>query len=189
MPRLRHSGFRAALLLLVSLALGISSPALAGSGSGSGGSSGSGSGGSGSGSATRGDFSLTANYRPPMLVGHLVRGGLMDCPACISAVEPRYVGASFSCFYDSNSLALASLNDFSGTVVLDIVNLPPGVTSQTATSLVAPRRGAVSTPFRLHADPGAPLGDGTVTVRATSGGLVHTLVLPIRVADQLPACP
>ena len=188
MTCLRFGSLRAALLLLVSLALS-SAPALAGSGSGSGGSSGSGSGGSGSGSTTRGDFSLTANYRPPGFVGHLVRGGLPDCPTCTTAVEPRYLGTSFSCFYDSNTLDLVSLNDFSGTVVLDVLNLPPGVTSQTATSVVVPRRGAVSTPFRLHADPGAPLGDATVTVRATSGGLLHTLVLPIRVADQLPACP
>jgi hypothetical protein len=190
MSRVRR-GFRIVLTLLMvillalSLTLGLSSLALAESGSGSGG----GSGDSGSGSATRGDFSLTANYRSPAFVGHLVRGGLPDCPDCTTAIEPRYLGTSFSCFYDSNTLSLASLNGFSGTVTLEILNLPPGVTSWTAASMVVPRRGAVSTPLSLRAEPGAAVGDATVTVRATSGGLVHSLSLPIRVADQLPACP
>ena len=195
----RHGGLRAAVaylivgILAVRLALGAGSPALAGSGSGSGGGSGgsgSGSGsGGGSGSASRGDFTLGANYQPPTFVGHLVRGGLTSCPGCTTAVEPRYVGASFSCFYDSNSLGLASLNDFSGTVTLEVLDLPPGVTSQTATSVVVPRRGAASTPLWLRADSGAALGSATVAVRTTSGALVHTLRLPISVADQLPPCP
>ncbi len=191
----RHGGLRAALacliagILAIGLALGAGSPALAGSGSGSGGGSGSSGSGSGSGSASRGDFTLGANYQPPAFVGHLVRGGLASCPNCTTAVEPRYVGTSFSCFYDSNFLGFASLNDFSGTVTLEVLDLPPGVTSQTATSVVVPRRGATSTPLRLQADSSAALGSATVTVRATSGALVHTLQLPISVADQLPACP
>ena len=192
----RHSGLRAALacliagILAVGLALGAGSPALAGSGSGSGGSSSSGSGsGGGSGSASRDDFTLGANYQPPAFVGHLVRGGLASCPDCTTAVEPRYVGTSFSCFYDSNFLGLASLNDFSGTVILEVLELPPGVTSQTATSVAVPRRGTTSTPLRLQADSGAALGTATGRVRATSGALVHTLQLPISVAGQLPPCP
>jgi hypothetical protein len=32
------------------------------------------------------------------------------------------------------------------------------------------------------------LGDATVTVRATSGSIVHTLDLPLTVADHLPTC-
>ncbi|MDQ3862206.1 MAG: hypothetical protein M3317_01645 [Actinomycetota bacterium] len=44
----------------------------------------------------------------------------------------------------------------------------------------------MTTPFNLQASDDATLGDATVTVRATSGSLVHTLDLPIAVADQLP---
>jgi hypothetical protein len=40
----------------------------------------------------------------------------------------------------------------------------------------------------LQAGGNAALGDATVTVRATSGSIVHTLDLPISVADQLPSC-
>jgi hypothetical protein len=175
-----------ALILLII----VSSPVMAGSGSGSGGSSGSGSYRSGSsGSSTSvADFALTANYKAPSFVGHVVRGGLSSCVGCTTAVEPRYVGTSFDCFYDSNTINLVSLNDFSGDVRLEVQNLPAGVTSQTATMLTVPRRGAISTPFKLQASGDAALGDATVTLRATSGSIVHTLDLPISVADQLPSC-
>jgi hypothetical protein len=172
------------LMLLIS----VSSPAVAGSGSG--GSSGSGVSGSGSsGSSTSvADFALTANYKSPSFVGHVVRGGLSSCDGCTTAVEPRYVGTSFDCFYDSNTINLVSLNDFSGDVRLEVQNLPAGVASQTATMLTVLRRGVVSTPFKLQASGGAALGDATVTVRATSGSIVHTLDLPLTVADHLPTC-
>jgi hypothetical protein len=175
-------------ILVLILVISVSSSAVAGSGSGS--RDGSGSSGSGSsGSFTSvGDFALTANYKPPSFTGHLVRGGLPSCVGCTTAVEPRYVGTSFSCFYDSNTISLVSLNDFSGNVTLEVVNLPDGVASQTATNLSVPRRGAVSIPFRLQASDGAALGDATITVRAKSGSIVHTLDLPISVADELPSC-
>jgi hypothetical protein len=180
----------AAGILALGLLIAVSSPAVAGSGSGSGGGSGSGSSGSGSSgsSGSVGDFALSANYTAPTFVGYVVRGGLSSCPECTTAVEPRYVGRSFSCFYDSNSISLVSLNDFSGVVRLEVLDLPDGVTSQTATSLNVPRRGAVGTPFKLQASGDAALGDATVKVRATSGSIVHTLNLPISVADQLPSC-
>ena len=180
----------AAGVLALGLLIAASSPAVAGSGSGSGGSSGSGSSGSGSsGSSTSvADFALTANYKSPSFVGHVVRGGLPSCVGCTGAVEPRYVGTSFDCFYDSNTINLVSLNDFSGDVRLEVQKLPAGVTSQTAMLLTLPRRGAVGTPFKLQARGDAALGDATVTVRATSGSIVHTLDLPISVADQLPSC-
>jgi hypothetical protein len=111
-----------ALILLII----VSSPVMAGSGSGSGGSSGSGSYGSGSsGSSTSvADFALTANYKAPSFVGHVVRGGLSSCVGCTTAVEPRYVGTSFDCFYDSNTINLVSLNDFSGDVRLEVQKPP-----------------------------------------------------------------
>jgi hypothetical protein len=180
----------AAGVLALGLLIAASSPAVAGSGSGSGGGSGSGSSSSGSSgsSSSAADFTLTANYKAPSFVGHVVRGGLLSCAGCTTAVEPRYVGTSFSCFYDSNTISLVSLNDFSGDVSLEVLNLPAGVTSQTATKLTVPRRGVVSAPFKLQASGDAVLGDATVTVRATSGSIVHTLNLPISVADQLPSC-
>jgi hypothetical protein len=180
----------AAGVLALGLLIAASAPAVAVSSSGSGGTSGSGSSGSGSsGSSTSvADFALTANYKSPSFVGYVVRGGLPSCAGCTTAEEPRYVGTSFSCFYDSNTISLVSLNDFSGDVRLEVSNLPAGVTSQTATKLTVPRRGVVSTPFKLQASGDAALGDATVTVRATSGSTVHTLDLLISVADQLPAC-
>jgi hypothetical protein len=184
-----RSGLVLVALAAGALALGLliaaSSPAAAGSGSGSGGSSGSGPSGS---SNSVADFALTANYKPPSFVGYVVRGGLPSCAGCTTAVEPRYVGASFDCFYDSNAISLVSLNSFGGDVKLEVLNLPAGVTSQTATKLTVPRRGVVSAPFKLQASGDTALGDATLTVRATSGSMVHTLDLPISVADQLPSC-
>ena len=175
----------AAGVLVLGLLIAASSPAVAGSGSGSGGSSGSGSSGS---SGSVGDFVLGANYKAPTFVGYVVRGGVPSCVGCTTAVEPRYVGASFDCFYDSNTISLVSLSDFSGDVKLEVLNLPAGVTSQTATKLTVPRRGVVSTPFKLQASGDAALGNATLTVRTTSGSIVHTLALPISVADQLRSC-
>ncbi len=188
-PGLALAALVAGVFALV-LLIGVSSPAVAGSGSGSGGSSGSGSSGSGSSGSTSSvaNFALTANYKPPSFVGYVVRGGLPSCAGCTTAVEPRYVGASFDCFYDSNTISLVSLNGFSGDVKLEVLNLPAGVTSQTATKLTVPRRDVVSAPFKLQASGDAALGDATVTVRATSDSIVHTLDLPISVADQLPSC-
>jgi hypothetical protein len=189
-----RSGLVLVVLVAGALALGLliaaGAPAVAGSGSGSEGTSGSGGSGTGSSgsSGSAADFALSANYKPPSFVGYVVRGGLSSCDGCTTEVEPRYVGRSFSCFYHSNSIDLVSLNGFSGDVRLEVQNLPAGVTSQTATKLTVPRRGAVGTPFRLQAGGDAALGDATVTVRATSGSIVHTLDLPISVADQLPSC-
>jgi hypothetical protein len=118
----------------------------------------------------------------------VVRGGLSSCAGCITAVEPRYVGTFFGCFYDSNTISLVSLNDFSGDVRLEVLNLPDGVTSQTATKLTVPRPVAASAALDLQASGDAPMGDATVTVQATSGMIVHTLALPISVEEQLPPC-
>jgi hypothetical protein len=96
--------------------------------------------------------------------------------------------APLGCFYDSNSIGVTSLNDFQGTVTLQILNLPAGVTSQTATTVNVPRRGSTSTPLKLLAASDAALRSATVTLRATSGSIVHTLDLPISVGAQLPAC-
>jgi hypothetical protein len=52
-----------------------------------------------------------------------------------------------------------SLNDFGGDVKVEVLKLPAGVTSQTATKLTVPRRGVVSTSFKLQASGDAALGD------------------------------
>jgi hypothetical protein len=139
------------------LFISVSSPAVARSGSGSEGSSDSGSSGSGSSgpSISVAAFALTAtlpaNYKPPSFVGNVVPGGLPSCVGCTTAVESRYVGTSFDCFCDANTISVVSLNDFSGNVTLEVLNLPAGVTSQIAKNLAVPRRGVVSTPFKLQA--------------------------------------
>ena len=139
------------------------------------------------------DFALTANYKPPTFTGFLIRGETWDphplCNLCVTYGGPHYVvNDPLGCFYDSNSISVVSLNDFQGTVTLAILNLPPGVTSQTATSVLLPRRSAASTAFKLTAATNATVGSATVTVQATSGALVHTIDLPISVGDQLPPC-
>lgn len=105
------------------------------------------------------------------------------------SVEPRYLVTSFGeCFFDSNTVSVVSLNDFQDAVTLEVLNLPAGVSSQTATSLNVPRRSATSTPLKLLAASTAVPGDATITVRAMSGGIAHSLALPISVSDQLPFC-
>lgn len=133
------------------------------------------------------DFALAINHNGP--TGFLVIGGLAGCPLCVSTVEPRYVVADpLGCFYDQNSIGVVSIGDFAGTVNLEVLNLPQGVSNQTAASVNVPRRGATSTPFRLQAAANAPAGNATVTLRATSGSIVHTADLPISVVSQLPPC-
>ncbi len=100
----------------------------------------------------------------------------------------RYARKDTKCLYDLNTISLVSLNDSSGDVRLEVLNLPGGVTSQTATKLTVPRRSVVSTPCKLQVSGDAALGDATLMVRATSGSIAHTLDLPISVADQLPSC-
>ena len=131
-------------LLAAGLMVGAASTAVTGRGSGSGGSS-SGGGSSSSGSGSAPDFALAANYQPPSFVGHVVRGGLTSCDGCTTAVEPRYVGRSFSCFYDSNSLSLVSLNvvDVALVVGYAVVSLHRGSPRPYWSLLRRPRRGVV----------------------------------------------
>lgn len=131
------------------------------------------------------DFALGINFPG---TGNLVRGGVPSCPPleCTSTLTPLYLVGSFTCFYSLNNLSFVSLNDFEGPVTLELLNLPAGVTSQTAATVNVPRGGAATTPFRLDAATGATLGAATVTLRATAGSIVHTLALNIAVADALP---
>jgi RTX calcium-binding nonapeptide repeat (4 copies) len=134
------------------------------------------------------DFVLAINHNGP--TGFLVIGGLAGCPQCVSAAEPRYIVADpLGCFYDQNSIGVVSTQgDFAGTVNLQVLNLPQGVSNQTAASVNVPRGGVAITPFRLRAAANAAAGTATVTLRATSGPIVHTADLPISVVAQLPPC-
>lgn len=137
--------------------------------------------------APSGDFTLGTNFGG---TGHLVRGGLTDCLLCTSLDGPQYIVVSgFGCFYGTDTIGMVSLNDFEGPVTLEFLNLPAGVTSQTQSPATIPRGGAEVIPIRLSASTTAALGTATVTLVATAGSIVHTIDLPISVADALPPLP
>lgn len=176
----RHAGamFRRLLLVVATLAMATTAaPALASGGGGGGGGGGA-------------DFSICCN--DSTTPGFLVRGGLATCPAfdnCFPnpSFEPRYFSCGFSdCGYNNASVVLTSLNGFAGTVGLQLLNLPAGVTSQTATSVTLAKDATTYTNFSLQAASTAVPGDYLVTVRATSGALVHDAPHLIRIVDQLP---
>jgi len=165
---------RCLLVAAVALALaGTAAPALAHGGGGGGGSQ---------------DFSITGSTSP----GFVVQGGLATCPAfdnCLPnpSFEPRYFSCGFSdCGYNNATVLLTSVNGFAGTVNLQLLNLPAGVTSQTAANVTLAENATAYTDFKLQAGAGVPPGDYLVTVRATSGGLVHDATYLIRVVTQLP---
>ncbi|HEX2105744.1 MAG TPA: hypothetical protein VHF51_18975 [Solirubrobacteraceae bacterium] len=178
LPSRRPRGAGLGALAAVVVAVATSPAAVAASGSGSGGSAGSG--------AAAADFALTAKYKPPVFIGHLVRGGLLSCAFCTTSVEPRYPVTGLTPGWNSNFLGVVSLNGFAGDVTLAVTGLPAGVSSHTATSVRVPRGGATTTPFSLRASSSAVTGTATVTVRAVGGGRVHTMPLPISIADALP---
>jgi len=127
----------------------------------------------------------------PWWTGYLVRGGLrkVDCPLCQGDFEPRYVTFDYGeCSYANNTIDVVSLNGFEGTITLEVLNLPPGMTSQTATSIFLPRQYAASTGMALEASTTSALGDATITIRGTSGSIVHTVDHFISVVDQMPPC-
>jgi len=169
---------RCLLVAVAALALvGTAAPALAGGGGGRGG------GGSQ-------DFSICCN--DSTIPGFVVQGGLATCPAfdnCLPnpGFEPRYFSCGFfDCGYNNATVVLTSINGFAGTVSLQLLNLPAGVTSQTAPSVTLAENATTYTDFKLQAAAGVQPGDYLVTVRATSGGLVRDAAHLIRVVGQLP---
>jgi hypothetical protein len=128
--------------------------------------------------------------------GFVVRGGLATCPAfdgCNAAYnwEPRYLSIPDlgPAGYVGEQVFLGSQNGFAGTVTLELLGLPAGVTSQTATSIALASNAGAATPLKLQAASTAALGSFSLTVRATSGALVHEATYPIRVVDHLPPPP
>lgn len=144
------------------------------------------------------DFSLAPTVAGQVLnLGYLVRGGLQLCTAnCFGGlVEPKVQSclADFTCttpIYTTTDIQVISVNGFLGTVNLEVLNLPPGVTSQMPASVTIVAGSGfppfASTKFSLKADATAPLGTFTVTLRATSGLIVHTIDYQITIADALP---
>lgn len=137
------------------------------------------------------DFALWTNRMSPWWTGYLVRGGLrqVDCPLCQGDFEPRYITFDYGeCSYANNTIDVVSLNGFEGTVTLEILNLPSGVTSRRAPSIFLPYSYAASTGLALEASTSSALGDSTITIRGTSGSIVHTVDHFISVVDQMPPC-
>jgi hypothetical protein len=144
------------------------------------------------------DFSLAPTVAGQVLnLGYLVRGGLQLCTAnCFGGlVEPKVESclADFTCttpIYTTTDIQVISANGFLGTVNLEVLNLPPAVTSQMPASVTIVAGSGfppfASTRFSLKADATAPPGTFTVTLRATSGLIVHTIDYLITVVDALP---
>jgi hypothetical protein len=123
----------------------------------------------------------TANWFDP---SYVVRGDVSNYPG------PHYELCVYGCFWSDNSARLWSRSGgFSGTVTLEYLNLPPGITAEMPTSVFVPKFGAgPSFSVKLRATAAAALGNvSNVTFRARSGSIVHTVVLPtFTVVDQLP---
>ncbi len=62
---------------------------------------------------------------------------------------------------------------------INFIDLPASVTSQTTTGVAVPDVGGVRIRPELQAASDAALGNAAITVRATGGGVAHTLKLPI----------
>lgn len=173
------------LAMVLALAAG-TPPALAGAGTGTG------TPDAGTQAAiTGGDFEICCESSPDV-PGYLVRGGLPECdPASNCGThnwEPRYFSCGFTaCGFDGAFVSISASGGFSGKITLEITDLPPGVTSQTATSVqIKKNRTFVVTGFVLSAASSAPTGDFLVTVRGTSGSLVRERQRLVRIVDQLP---
>jgi hypothetical protein len=144
------------------------------------------------------DFRLAPAVAGQVLdLGYLVRGGLQLCTAnCFGGlVEPKALSclADYTCttpIWTTTDIQVQSVNGFLGTVNLEVLNLPPGVTSLMPASVTILAGSGfpplASTTFSLKADSTAPLGTFTVTLRATSGSILHTIDYQIEIADALP---
>jgi len=129
--RLRHVAIRLqvhmravlALTLLTVLILGTAAPAAA--------------------QAAAPDFTLGVPIRGDGVTpytGYVVRGGLQSCTgACTGGLsEPKvFVATGIPAAYTwiNTAFEIDAVNGFRGTVSLELLNLPPGVTSQTAPSV------------------------------------------------------
>jgi hypothetical protein len=135
-----------------------------------------------------GDFLFSLNYKGEYWTdpSYLVRGDTGPHPG------PHYALASYSgWFWTENTLAVISRNGFTGTVNLEVLNLPSGVTSELPSSIFVPQGDGVIIEVHLRASAAAALGDVSgVTLRGTSGSIVHTANLPtFTVVEQLPPLP
>jgi hypothetical protein len=128
-------------------------------------------------------FSLNMKAEYWNYPSYLIRGG---------DPGPDYPMASYSgWFWAENTLSVISRNGFQGNVNLAALNLPSGINSELPSSVYVPKGKGVTIVVHLRATPGAALGDVSgVTLRGTSGNLVHTANLPtFTVVDERPPLP
>lgn len=132
-------------------------------------------------------FIMLLNMRAPYHTdpSYLVRGG---------AAGPAYVMFDYyvtTSFYVDNRLHAISVNGFQGNVTLQVLNLPPGITSEMPASVFVPIFSSTFVPVRLRASTSAALGNVSgVIIRGTSGSIIRNELLPpFTVVDQLPPLP
>ena len=117
-------------------------------------------GGSGSTAPPPPDFCIGS----PAGTGFLVRGGLTTCPAfdgCDPGAnwEPRVQVQPYGFGtpgYTGETLSFGSLNGFAGTINIQVLGLPAGVSTQTAASITLSANAPASTPLVLQASSSAP---------------------------------
>jgi hypothetical protein len=126
------------------------------------------------------DFLFSVSWPAPTYSGYLDRGG---------DSWVRYPLQIYGWAWCTNHLRLTSYQGWSGTVNLEVLNLPAGVISEIPTSVFVPSRGSASVPIRFLAPANAPLTTVTVTLRGTSGAKVKTADVLFTIVDQLPPLP
>lgn len=91
------------------------------------------------------------------------------------------------CYLDSNFLSVMPLNGFDAPVTLSVSGLPTGVTSRMPRTVMIPAPGyPFDGEFALDVSSSVPLGTTfTVTLTATSGSLVHTIIRTVTVSNQV----
>lgn len=135
------------------------------------------------------DFYFVLSYDAPRWFdpSYVVRGDTSAFPG------PHYPLCVWgSCFWSDNTLRIwPRTSNFSGTVNIEILNLPPNITAEIPSSVFVPLFGRAVIPVKLRASTAAELMNVSgVTFRGTSGSIVHTAQLPaFTVVDQLPPLP
>lgn len=132
-------------------------------------------------------FIMPLAFRAPYHTdpSYLVRGG---------AAGPAYVMWDYyhtASFYTGNSIRAISVNGFQDNITLQVLNLPPGITSEMPSTIFVPIFSSTVVPVRLRASTSAALGSVSgVVLRGRSGAIVRDEFLPtFTVVNQLPPLP
>jgi hypothetical protein len=126
------------------------------------------------------DFLFSVSWSAPTYSGYLVRGG---------DSWVRYALQIYGWAWYTNHLRVVSFQGWTGTVNLEVLNLPAGVISEIPTSVFVPKSGSATVPIRFLAPANTPLTTATVTLRGTSGTNVKTANVAFTIVDQLPPLP